>query len=213
MLVGDIMQREVVTVGSKTRWPEAMGHLGRRGIRHLPVLDNGRLVGIVSDRDFKVAMVSPSRATLELTYLLSALTVGEIMTRALFTVTPEWPVEEAARLMTREKISALPVTRDGHLVGLVTETDLVALFMRAMGAGEPSSRLDVVMGEGRSAVADIVRLIEGTGAVVSSVVTFRTAALREAVVRVATIDARAAVQALQAAGYTVREPSPGFLTR
>jgi acetoin utilization protein AcuB len=115
--------------------------------------------------------------------------------------------------MTREKISALPVIQGERLVGLVTETDVVTLFMRAMGAGEPSSRLDVVMGEGRSALADIVGIIEKTGAVVSSVVTFRTAALREAVVRVATIDPRTAVQALQAAGYAVREPSAGSLTR
>ncbi|HEY7650877.1 MAG TPA: CBS and ACT domain-containing protein [Methylomirabilota bacterium] len=214
MLVGDIMRRDVVTVGPKTRWPEAMGLLGRRGIRHLPVLAEGRLVGIVSDRDFKVAMVPPgaSRATLELTYLLDALTIGEIMTRTVITVTPEWPVEEAARLMTREKISALPVTQDGRLVGIVTETDVVGLFMRALGAAEPSSRLDVVMGEGRSALAEIVRTIEATGAVVCSVVTLRTAELREAVVRVATIDPRAAIQALQAAGYTVRAPSPS-LTR
>jgi acetoin utilization protein AcuB len=209
MLVRDIMQRDVVTVGPKMRWPEAMGLLGRRGIRHLPVVDDGRLVGIVSDRDFKVAMVSPSRATLELTYLLNALTIGEIMTRAVVTATPEWPVEEAARLMTREKISALPVIEGGRLVGIVTETDVVGLFMRAMGAGEPSSRLDIVMGEDRSALADIVGIIEKTGAVVSSVVTFPTAALREAVVRVATIDPRAAVQALRAAGYTVREPWAG----
>jgi acetoin utilization protein AcuB len=214
MLVGDIMRRDVVTVGPKTRWPEAMGLLGRRGIRHLPVLADGRLIGIVSDRDFKVAMVPPeaSRATLELTYLLDALTIGEIMTRTVFTVTPEWPVEEAARLMTREKISALPVTQDGRLVGIVTETDVVALFMRALGAGEPSSRLDVVMGEGRSSVADIVATIEATGAVVCSVVTLRTADLREAVVRVATIDPRTAVRALEVAGYTVRAPSPS-LTR
>lgn len=209
MLVGDIMRRDVVTVGPKTRWPEAMGLLGRRGIRHLPVMADGRLVGIISDRDFKVAMVpaGASRTTLELTYLLDALTIGEIMTRAVITVSPDWPVEEAARLMTRERISALPVVQDGRLVGIVTETDVVALFTRALGAGEPSSRLDIVMGEGRSAVAEIVGIIEATGAVVCSVVTLQTAALREAIVRVATIDPRAAVRALEAAGYAVREPS------
>lgn len=216
MLVGDIMQRDVVTVGPKTRWPEAMWLLARRGIRHLPVLADGRLVGIVSDRDFKIAMVPPAakRATHAPTSLHDSLAIDEIMTQAVMTVTPEWPVEEAARLMTREKISALPVTQGGCLVGIVTETDVVALFMRAMGAGEPSSRLDVVMGDDRSALADIVRVIEGTGVAVRSLVTLPSpGGLREAVVRVATITPRAAVRALQAAGYTVREPSFASLAR
>jgi acetoin utilization protein AcuB len=216
MLVGDIMRRDVVTVGPKTRWPEAMALLGRRGIRHLPVLADGRLVGIVSDRDFKVAMVPSgvSRATLELTYLLDPLTIGEMMTRAVITVTPEWPVEEASRLMTKERISALPVVQDGRLVGIVTETDVVALFVRAMGAGEPSSRLDIVMGDGRSALAEIVHIIEATETAISSIVTLRSPeGLREAVVRVATIDPRAAVRALQAAGYAVREPAGASLAR
>jgi acetoin utilization protein AcuB len=207
VLVGDIMQQSVVTVGPKTRWPEAMWLVAQRGIRHLPVLADGRLVGIVSDRDLKLAMASPaaSLVTHQLTYLLDPLTVDEIMTRAVITVTPDWPVEEAARLMAREKISALPVTRDGRLVGIVTETDVIGLFVRAMGAGEPSSRLDVALGDRPSALHDMVRIIEETGAAISSIVTLRSRqGFREAVVRVATIDPRAAVGALQAAGYAVR---------
>jgi acetoin utilization protein AcuB len=216
MLVGDIMRRDVLTVGPKTRWPEALELLGRRGIRHLPVLADGRLVGIVSDRDFKVAMVPPAakRASHQVASLLDPLTIDEIMTKSVITVTPGWTVEEAARLMTREKISALPVTQDGRLVGIVTETDIVTLFIRAMGAAEPSSRLDVVMGDDRSALAEIVRVIEGTGVAIRSMVTLPgPGGLREAVVRVATITPRAAVGALQAAGYTVREPSVTSLAR
>src|SRR5262245_9727452 len=208
MLVGDVMQRHVVTVGPKTRWPEAMWLVAQRAIRHLPVVAEGRLVGIVSDRDLKLAMISPgaSRASHELTYLLDPLTVDEIMTRSVITVTPEWPVEEASRLMTRERISALPVLQEGGLVGIVSATDVVALFVRAMGAGEPSSRLDVVMGDERSKLAEIVQIIEATGITITSLITLRSPDnLREAVVRVATIDPRAAVRALQAAGYAVRE--------
>lgn len=85
MLVEDVMQPEVITISPKTSLPEAMRLVRQRGIRHLPVVDNGTLVGIVSDRDLKRAMASPATSLErhELTYLLDALEVAEIMTRAV----------------------------------------------------------------------------------------------------------------------------------
>jgi acetoin utilization protein AcuB len=128
------------------------------------------------------------------------------MTRAVITIGPMMPVEEAARLMVQEKIGALPVTQEGRLVGIVTETDVLALFVRAMGASEPSSRLDVVLGERPSAVTEVVQAIEGASASISSLVTLPGRdGLREAVVRVRTINPGHAIRALEARGYTVRE--------
>src|SRR5574342_241608 len=162
MLVRDVMQSNVVTVEPRTTLPMALRLVQQRGIRHLPVVDGGKLVGIVSDRDLKRAMAS-SASTLErheLTYLLDRLTLEEIMTRAVITTAPMFPVEEAARVMVKERISALPVTEGGRLVGIVTETDVLDLFVRAMGAGEPSSRLDVVLGDRRQALPEIVATVE-----------------------------------------------------
>jgi acetoin utilization protein AcuB len=208
MLVDDVMQRRVVTITPHTTLPEAMRLARERGIRHLPVVEDGRLVGIVSDRDLKQAMASPatSLAVSELRYLLDRLEIGEIMTRSVITVPPMLPVEEAARLMIREKVSALPVTDGAVLVGIVTETDVVDLLVRALGAGEPSTRLDIELGQDRSALADAVRVIEATGATVASVVTLTgRRGVKEAIVRVATIDPRRALEALRAHGLTVRE--------
>lgn len=216
MLVADLMQSKLVTVTPATTLPEAIRLVGQRGIRHLPVIENGQLVGIVSDRDLKRAMASPatSLAAHELNYLLDRLTVAEIMTRAVITVAPSFPVEEAARIMVREKISALPVTEGGVLVGLVTETDLLQLLVTALGAGEPSSRLDVTLGENRSALAEVIRAVEATGAPVASVVTLVSRdGLKHAIIRVATINPVPAVDALRRAGYTLRDgwrgPAPG----
>ena len=117
-----------------------------------------------------------------------------------------FPVEEAARLMVQEKISALPVTEGGRLVGIVTETDVLELFVKAMGAGEPSSRLDVVLGDRQSALAEVVRAVEAAGVVISSIMTLANReGLKEAVMRVATINPGPAVRALEARWYVVRE--------
>lgn len=208
MLVQDVMQGNVVTITPKTTLPEALALVRHRGIRHLPVVEDGELVGIVSDRDLKRAMASPATSleAHELTYLLNRLSIAEIMTRSVITIAPMFPVEEAARLMVKEKISALPVTDGGRLVGIVTETDVLELFTKAMGADLPSSRLDVGLGEQPSALAQIVRTVEGAGAVISSIVTLRTrAGLKEAVIRVATINPGPAIKALEARGFSVRE--------
>lgn len=207
MLVEDVMRRDPITVGPGTTLPAALGLSRERGIRHLPVMEGAELRGIVSDRDLKRAMASPATSLErhELAYLLEKVTMEEIMTRAVITVGPMLPVEEAARLMVREKISALPVTEGGRLVGIVTETDILDLFLRAMGAGEPSSRLDVFLPEGDHALADVVTIVEAACAGIASIVTLpRRAGRREVVVRVRTINPGPAIKRLEARGYAVR---------
>ena len=212
MLVEDIMRTAVVTITPKTSLPAAVRLMRQRGIRHLPVVDDDVLVGIVSDRDLKQAMASPATSleTHELNYLLEALTVDEIMTRAVITVGRRFPIEEAARLMVREKVSALPVTETGRLVGIVTETDVLEMFVKAMGAGEPSSRIDVMLTERTAPLADVVYALEEARAGISSVMTLvDPAGRRNVVIRVRTIDPGPAIACLEARGYTVRSPQRG----
>jgi CBS domain-containing protein len=212
MLVEDIMRTAVVTITPKTSLPAAVRLMRQRGIRHLPVVDDDVLVGIVSDRDLKQAMASPATSleTHELNYLLEALTVDEIMTRAVITVGRTFPIEEAARLMVKEKVSALPVTETGRLVGIVTETDVLEMFVKAMGAGEPSSRIDVMLTDRTAPLADVVHALEEARAGISSVMTLvDLAGRRNVVIRVRTIDPGPAIACLEARGYTVRSPQRG----
>jgi acetoin utilization protein AcuB len=209
MIVQDIMQREVVTVNPESKLGELMSLLGRRGIRHLPVLDQGSLAGIISDRDLKGAMASlaTSGSTASLQSRLDHLTAADIMTRAVITIGPMFPVEEAARVMVTKKISALPVTEGTRLVGIVTDTDVLHLFVRAMGVSEPSSRVEVTLGEDAHALDRVVQTVAGANAVISSIMTLKSpvTGLREAVIRVATINPGPAIKALEAQGFTVRE--------
>jgi acetoin utilization protein AcuB len=212
MLVRDIMQAHPVSATLETRLPHLLRLLQRRGFRHVPVLDAGKLVGIVSDRDIKQAMVSAASMTegRERERLLDELTAGQIMARAVVTIGPMFGVEEAARLMATRKISALPVTEEDRLVGIVTETDVLQLFVRAMGVLEPSSRLDVIVPDQASGVSEVVRVAEETGGRVSSVMTLAMpTGEREVVLRLATINPGPAVKALEARGYVVRDGARG----
>jgi acetoin utilization protein AcuB len=210
MLVRDVMQTNVITASPQTTLPDALKLVARRRVRHLPVVDDdGDLIGILSDRDLKRAMASPATSleAHELLFLLDRLRVEEIMTRTVVTIGPTSPVEEAARLMLQDKIGALPVLDEGKLVGIVTETDVLGLFVDALGAGGPSSRLEILLSADLAALGDIVVTIETAGVAISSLVVLKNRrGGPEAIVRVATPDPADAVQALEARGYAVREP-------
>jgi acetoin utilization protein AcuB len=216
VLVKDIMQSDVVTAAPDTRLGQVLRLLLPRGFRHVPVVDDGALVGIISDRDVKQALASLAGAGVagpELERARERLTATEIMQRAVTTIAPTYTVEEAARLMATQKISALPVTEGGRLVGIVTETDVLELFVRAMGVLEPSSRLDVLLRDPEATVGDIVRTVEGAGARIVSMMTLRGPDVgREVVLRVATVNPGPAAAALQDRGYVVRNGPRGATT-
>jgi acetoin utilization protein AcuB len=210
MIVEDVMQTSVTTVTPKTLLTEAARLLRHRGIRHLPVVEDHALVGIVSDRDLKRA-VAPSPETSSETPQVRSLregpTVDAIMTRVVITVGRTFPIEEAARRMVTEKVSALPVTEGGRLIGIVTEPDVLELFVKAMGTGEPSSRIDVRLSDDGVALADLVHAVEEAPAEICSVMTLRNrSGHKDVVIRVRTIDPRSAIACLGARGYTVRTP-------
>jgi acetoin utilization protein AcuB len=212
VLVKDVMQAHPVTATPETRLPQLVRLLQRRGFRHLPVVDGGKLVGIISDRDVKQSTASAASTAggRERDRLLEELTAGQIMARAVVTIGPMMGVDEAARLMATRKISALPVTEGDRLVGIVTETDVLQLFVRALGVLEPSSRLDVILRDQAAGLGELVRAVEEAGIRIASVMTLAMpTGEREVVLRLATINPGPAVKALQAKGYVVRDGDRG----
>jgi acetoin utilization protein AcuB len=209
MLVKDIMQHDVACVRPETPLEEIVLLLQRRGVRHLAVLDHEELVGVISDRDLKSVLPGPvKRAETATGSGSGAVRAGDIMTKRVITVEPMVSVEDAARLLVEKRIGALPVTDGGTLVGIVTETDVLLLFVRAMGILEPSSRLEVLLPDGPASLGRMVHTIESAGAGVSSIVTLANPSLRlrEAVVRVTTINPGPVIKALETEGYAVRNP-------
>jgi adenylylsulfate kinase len=133
MRVRDLMSDKPITVDPEMPMLEARQRMLDERIRHLIVTENGRVAGIVTDRDVRLNLPSPatSLSVWEVNYLLAKLTVRDVMTRAVLLVDPDRPAAEAAEIMMTHKIGALPVTEGGRLVGIVTETDFVRAIARA----------------------------------------------------------------------------------
>jgi acetoin utilization protein AcuB len=161
MLVGERMSKPVITISTDTPIPDALNLMKKEHIRRAPVIKDGKLVGIITDNDLRNA--SPSQATTlsiwEMNYLLSKITVTEVMSKNVMTVTEDTPIESAARIMADNKIGGLPVLRNGNVVGIITETDLFKLFLELLGAREAGVRVSVLLEEKRGKLADLTEAI------------------------------------------------------
>jgi acetoin utilization protein AcuB len=136
MIVEQVMMSPVFTIEPDASIGQAQELLQNWRCRDLPVNDRGTLVGIISDRDLRVAL-----ATADLTGVQP--TVGAIMHRDVVTVEPDTPIDDAARLMLRQKVGSLPVLDSEGVVGIVTESDLLALLERMVGLLEPEARIEL----------------------------------------------------------------------
>jgi len=142
MKVSKLMTRKLITVGPDDSVEGAVRLLRQRGVRHLLVMKQGQLVGILSDRDIKRAM-DPGKSKKKLLnlgglfFLLEPILVREIMTPAPVTIAPDATAQEAAAVMVAERFGALPVQRKGEIIGIVTETDLLRYFARTGGERPP----------------------------------------------------------------------------
>jgi acetoin utilization protein AcuB len=165
------MSSNVITVPPHEKIIEAFELMQGRGIRHLPVIEDGELKGLVTDRDIRLALIpSPLSTPEDRVYHLGALErVDEIMTTDLITVAPTTTIEEAAKLMAKYKIGAVPVVAQGKLVGILTETDILCVFIEMLETIESSSRIDVVLGDKPNTLDEVYRLLQASPAKVISV--------------------------------------------
>jgi len=175
MLVRERMSRNPDTISADAPMEEALKRMRENSFRHLPVVDkSGQLVGIVSETDLLYA--SPTSAAslsiYEMQYLLSRLTVGQVMTKDVITVAEDTPVEDAASIMTDHKIGGLPVLRDGEIIGIITETDLFKLFMELLGARKKGVRLTMLVADVKGTLSKITAAIAQQGGNIVSLGTF-----------------------------------------
>ncbi len=165
MFVGERMSRPVITVAPDMPIHDALVMFKKEHIRRAPVIKDGTLVGIVSATDLVNASPSPvtSLSVWELNYLLSKVTVDEVMSRKVRTVAEDTPIEEAARIMADSKIGGLPVLSEGRVVGIITETDLFKIFLELMGAREKGVRVTALIEDKAGQLAKITKAIAEAG--------------------------------------------------
>jgi acetoin utilization protein AcuB len=177
-------------------------------IRRLPVVDRGKLTGIVTYRDLMEA--TPSDATTlsmhELNYLLSKLTVKNVMAKDLVVVGPDDTAEHAALLGAERGVGGLPVVHRGKLIGIATETDIFRAYVALLGAREDLHRItlgDVDVQKGT--LREICEVVEGAGAEMVSIFSLsqRASDLRMVVIRARGKEHGVLEKALKAKGYTI----------
>jgi acetoin utilization protein AcuB len=195
MLVGERMTTSVVKVSPDDPIQEVLQKMKAEGIRRTPVVKDNKLVGMVSEKDLLNATpsIATSLSVWELNYLLSKVTVSEVMTKNVVSVTPTTPIEEAARIMADNKIGGLPVTEGTELVGIITETDLFRLFLELTGAREFGVRATFTLEDQPGELAKVAAAVADQGGNVIAIGTFSDEhqTTREVVLKVGSIEVSA----------------------
>ena len=206
----EMIRRNPVTISPDASFSEARSIIHRRGIRHLPVVDNDhRVVGIVTDADIRKA--APSDATTlsiyELNYLLDNLKVSAFMTPKdkLITITPDTLIEEAVQLMRDHKIGCLPVLEGENLYGIFTETDALDHLVDIFGLKEKGTRLSVAFEDKAGAMLGMLEVFKKYDVNVISIVSasVMVEGKRIAAIRIRTEEYEPIVRDLEKTGYPV----------
>jgi acetoin utilization protein AcuB len=204
------MQRNPITILPDASFYEARAIIRDKGIRHLPVVDkNHHLVGLVTDQDIREA--APSDATSlsvhELHYLLGKLKVSAFMTpRAkLITITPDTIIEKAVQLMHDHKIGCLPILDGEKLLGIITETDILDLFVDLFGVKTPGTRITLALPDAPGILHDVLAVVKKHNVNLISVVTpsYQIDHNRIVAIRIQTLDHDKIVEDLRHSGYEV----------
>ena len=165
MFVGERMSHPVIAVSPDVPIHDALVMFKKEHIRRAPVIKDGKLVGIVSERDLLNASPSPvtSLSVWEMNYLISKVTVKQVMSKKVKTIDIDTPIEEAARIMADSKIGGMPVVRSGKVVGMITETDLFKIFLELMGARTKGIRVTAEIEDHPGQLAAITKAIADEG--------------------------------------------------
>jgi acetoin utilization protein AcuB len=215
LLVRDWMTRNLVTLSPEASVAEALTLCRKRRIRHIPILEEGRLVGIVSDRDLRDA--SPALGEPERARTLREIRVADVMTREVITVDPQDSIENAAQQMYELKIESLPVVSEGavaeggavvadeEVLGIVTSSDVMRALVTLAGLPEPGCRIEVSVPNREGILAEVAGKIRDLEVDIFGVLSDpdRRSGKRTLIFQLATADPSSVMQSLKRAGYGV----------
>ena len=202
MLVRDIMRSPAVAVSPDTTLGEAYRLMREKNIRHLPVLDAERLIGVVTDRDLRLATSALAPHPFP-----QGSRVAEVLSRSPVTADPGDPVEDAARRMREDKIGCLPVLENGRVVGIITGLDLLDSLLALTGVNKPSGRLEVSLPDRPGELSRLTAFLDHRDLPVHSILMYPEG--REtvrAVLRVGSMEIRMLAEDLRRADFEVVWP-------
>lgn len=175
MFVRNKMTANPFVISADQNIPDAQEVMLQYGVKRLPVVKKGKLVGVVSKED--LAHASPSKATSfsvgEITYLLSKTKISKIMTKNPITISPNALLEEAATLMRDKDIGFLPVIDGDKLVGIITQSDILDSFIDILGARDPGTRMTIEANDEPGMMAKVAGIIGEYGANITHMAVYR----------------------------------------
>lgn len=161
MAVKDFMTKKVVYISPDTTIAHAADKMREQGLHRLPVIENDKLVGLVTEGT--IAEASPSKATslsiFEMNYLLNKTKVKDVMIDKVITVSPFASLEDAVYLMLKNKVGILPVVENDQVYGVITDRDVFKSFLEIAGYGEEGVRVRFVVNDEVGVLEKIIRLI------------------------------------------------------
>ncbi|AIY05030.1 acetoin utilization protein [Planococcus sp. PAMC 21323] len=208
MLVEEIMKTDVYTLRSDQTVQDVMDLFKDKRVRHAPIVDNGKVVGIVTDRDLKEAV--PSRFTVSPKGEPYKKTVAEIMTANPVIAHPLDFVEEVAMIFYEHKIGCIPVVSNEKLVGFLTETDLLYTFIELTGAHQPGSQIEVRVDDRSGVLYEVSKVFHQQHVNVLSVLVYPDRVNKESkilVFRIQTMNPLAIIKELRKENFDVLWPS------
>ncbi|HEY8422973.1 MAG TPA: CBS and ACT domain-containing protein [Thermoclostridium sp.] len=184
MFVKNKMTTNPYTISPDQTIPDAHEIMTKYNIRRLPVVKDGKLVGVVSNID--ISRSSPSKATSlsinELTYILAKTKISKVMTKDPITISPDALLEEAAILMRDNGVSFLPVVDNGKLVGIITESDIFDSFIELLGFREKGTRLTIEVDDEPGIMSHLAGIFAIHGANITNVAVYRGTSGKSAIV-------------------------------
>jgi len=175
LLVKYWMSKPPITVDVKAYLKEADGLLKKNKIRQLPVVENGKLVGLLTDKDIKRA--EPSEVTrfehiTELYDMISNIKIRDIMTRDPVTIPTDYPIDKAARVLLDSRLSGAPVVNDKEeLVGVITQTDIFRVLVSFTGVDQPGIQLAFELEDRPGSIKEVTDIIRKYGCKMFSILT------------------------------------------
>ena len=172
MLVGNWMTKDVISVDVNDSMQDAAKLIRKHKIKRLPVMENGKLVGIVTDRDIKRASASDV-TTLEiheLLFLISEIKISDIMTKNPITIPSDYTIDEAAQILLEHKLSGAPVVDDkGQIVGIITQTDIFRVLVLFTGVKKAGIQFAFQLEDRPGSIKEVSDIMRNYGCLLVSI--------------------------------------------
>ncbi len=206
MFVKDFMTEDQIVVPLEASIPYTANLMKKHKLKRFPVMDQGILVGLITEKDIAKSLPSPatSLSKHEINYLTAKMTVADAMTKDVVTTSPDTTVEEAIMLMRQHDIGCLVVLEEKNLVGIITESSVFDALTRLFGFNRPGLRITVQVTDRVGVIADLTAIIKGLDLTVISLVTFPISQeVATIILRIATDEAEPVIDRLEKEGYQI----------